>query len=221
MICNFEKDRFHRHRGFVANLINRRNENAMKTLSIRSSKIPNFTDHRRVKTKMDRNCNCVRKWKYSPSRYSLQASRVQTRVNQTRTQDQSCCTASLFLTEPNNRQANAFTTDFSKRPRRHLTFSSGRDKLWRSRRTSQSRGSLIGCATRTDRRFVRFVRRMNYDCGGQGRHDRSGTMGIHFLLRALQAKQSVDERLDVPFRILRTRSGVWNIFLKQKSHLSS
>lgn len=63
-------------------------------------------------------CNCVRKWKYSPSRYCLQASRVQTRVNQTRTQDQSCCTASLFLTEPSNRQANAFTTDFSKRPRR-------------------------------------------------------------------------------------------------------
>lgn len=141
-------------------------------------------------------CNCVRKWKYSPSRYCLQASRVQTRVNQTRTQNQSCCTASLFLTEPSNRQANAFTTDFSKRPRRHLTFSSGRDKLWRSRRTSQSRGSLFGCATRTDRRFIRFVRRMNYDCGGQGRHDRSGTMGIRFLLRALQAEQSV-ERLDV------------------------
>lgn len=83
---------------------------------------PNFVT--RHHEKMEKNCpmngnkctrdNIFENKKYSPSRCSdyPQASRVQTRANQARTQDRSCCTASLFLTEPSNRQTNAFTTDF-------------------------------------------------------------------------------------------------------------
>lgn len=119
MIYNFEKDRFHIYRGSeelknCPNFLNHHHENMKESFKL---PITNFTIIQRMKTNVRViffYFNIFENKKYSPSRYSdyPQASRVQTRVNQARTRDQPCCTASLFLTEPSNRQTNAFTTDF-------------------------------------------------------------------------------------------------------------
>lgn len=117
MIYNFEKDRFHIYREELKNcpnFLNHHHENMKESFKL---PITNFTIIQRMKTNVRViffYFNIFENKKHSPSRYSdyPQASRVQTRVNQARTRDQPCCTASLFLTEPSNRQTNAFTTDF-------------------------------------------------------------------------------------------------------------